>query len=117
VPRKLRIQYPGAIYHVMNRGDQREDIFKDDQDRCRFVATLGEACRKTEWQVHAYCLMRNHFHLVIETPQASLVAGMKWLCGVYTKRYNIRHKLWKGVPHNRMWSRVPRTPSAHNCGF
>jgi len=58
--RKLRIEYPGAMYHVMNRGDQREDIFRDDEDRQRFLSTLGEACGKTEWQVHAYCLMRNH---------------------------------------------------------
>ena len=91
--RKLRIEYPGAIYHVMNRGDQREDIFRDDKDRQRFLATLGEACGKTEWQVQAYCLMRNHFHLVLETPQPNLVFGMKWLLGVYTKRFNIRHKL------------------------
>ncbi len=93
MPRKLRIEYPGAIYHVMSRGNRREDIFKDDRDRERFLATLGEACAKTEWQVHAWCLMRNHFHLVVETPQANLVAGMKWLLGVYTKRFNIRHKL------------------------
>ena len=76
---KLRIEYPGAIYHLINRGDQREDIFKDDADRERFVGTLAEACRKTEWQVHANCLMRNHFHLVIETPQPNLVFRMKWL--------------------------------------
>ena len=82
--RKLRIEYPGAMYHVMNRGDQREDIFRDDEDRQKFLSTLGEACGKTEWQVHAYCLMRNHFHLVLETPQANLVFGMKWLLGVYT---------------------------------
>lgn len=93
MPRKLRIQYPGAMYHVMNRGDRQEDIFQDDDDRKRFLSTVGEACQKTEWQVHAYCLMRNHFHLVIETPQANLVAGMKWLLGVYTKRFNIRHRL------------------------
>jgi putative transposase len=92
VPRKLRIEYPGAIYHIVNRGDRREDIFKDDLDRQQFLSTLAEACQKTEWQVHAFCLMRNHFHLVIETPQANLVAGMKWLLGVYTKRFNIRHK-------------------------
>ena len=77
--RKLRIEYPGAMYHVMNRGDQREDIFRDDDDREKFLCTLGEACAKTEWQVHAYCLMRNHFHLVLETPQPNLVFGMKWL--------------------------------------
>ncbi len=59
--RKLRIQYPGAIYHLMNRGDQREAIFKDDQDRHNFLATLGEACEKTEWQIHAYCLMSNQY--------------------------------------------------------
>ena len=93
MPRKLRIQYPGAMYHVMNRGDQRENIFKDDVDRQKFLIALGECCLKTEWDIHAYCLMRNHFHLVIETPQPNLVAGMKWLLGVYTKRFNIRHKL------------------------
>jgi putative transposase len=76
----------------MNRRDRREVIFDDDDDRKRFLATLGEACQKTEWQVHAYCLMRNHFHLVIETPQANLVAGMKWLLGVYTSRFSRRHK-------------------------
>ena len=78
MPRRLRIEYPGAIYHVMNRGDRREPIFKDDPDRIRFLQTLGEACRKTDWQVHAYCLMGNHFHVVVETPNANLVAGMRW---------------------------------------
>jgi REP element-mobilizing transposase RayT len=66
----------GAIYHVMSRGDRREPIFKDDEDRRRFVSALGETCAKTGWQVHAYCLMGNHFHLVVETPRANLVAGM-----------------------------------------
>jgi putative transposase len=92
--RKLRVQYPGALYHVMNRGDRREPIFKDDRDRERFMEALAEACGKTGWQVHAYCLMPNHFHLVVETPQANLVAGMKWLLGTYTGRFNRRHKLF-----------------------
>jgi REP element-mobilizing transposase RayT len=92
--RKLRVEYPGAIYHVMNRGDRREPIFKDDWDRRRFLETLGEACAKTSWQVHAYCLMENHFHLVLETPLANLVAGMKWFLGTYTSRFNRRHKLF-----------------------
>ena len=92
MPRKLRLEYAGAIYHVMNRGNRRENIFRGKADRELFVAALTEACGKTQWQVHAYCLMRNHFHLVIETPQANLVAGMKWLLGVYTKRFNLRHK-------------------------
>ncbi|MFN3409125.1 MAG: transposase [Limisphaerales bacterium] len=94
MPRALRIQYPGAIYHLMNRGDRREAIFRDDLDHQRFLATLGEVCAKTGWQVHAFCLMPNHFHLVVETPAANLVAGMKWFLGTYTARFNRRHKLF-----------------------
>ncbi len=94
MPRKLRVEYPGAIYHVMNRGDRREPIFKDDADRKRFLETLGEACAKTGWQVHALCLMPNHFHLVVETPGGNLVAGMKWFLGTYTARFNRCHKLF-----------------------
>jgi REP element-mobilizing transposase RayT len=92
--RKLRVEYPGAIYHLMNRGDRREAIFKDDEDRKRFLSTLGEVCQKTGWQVHGLCLMPNHFHLVVETPQPNLVAGMKWFLGTYTGRFNRRHKLF-----------------------
>jgi REP element-mobilizing transposase RayT len=92
--RKLRVEYAGAIYHVMNRGDRREAIFKDDKDRQCFLATLDEACKKTGWQIHALCLMPNHFHLVVETPQPNLVAGMKWFLGTYTSRFNWRHKLF-----------------------
>ena len=92
--RKLRVEYPGAIYHVMNRGDRREPIFKDDEDRRRFMITLGEGCAKTSWQVHALCLMPNHFHLVVETPGANLVVGMKWFLGTYTARFNRRHKVF-----------------------
>jgi putative transposase len=89
--RKLRVQYEGAIYHVMSRGDRREDIFENDPDRELFLKTLGEACAKTAWQIHAYCLMRNHFHLVVETPRANLVAGMKWFLSTYTARFNRAH--------------------------
>lgn len=92
--RKLRVEYPGAIYHVMNRGDRREAIFCDDEDRQGFIQTLEQACAKTGWRVQAFCLMPNHFHLVVETPQANLVAGMKWFLGVYTWRFNRRHKLF-----------------------
>lgn len=62
--RKPRTQYHGAIYHIMSRGDRKEDIYLEDKDRETFLRTLAEACGKTEWQVHAYCLMRNHFHMV-----------------------------------------------------
>jgi REP element-mobilizing transposase RayT len=88
------VEYPGAIYHVMNRGDRCEPIFLDDADRKRFMETLEEACVRSGWQVHAYCLMPNHFHLVVETPQPTLVAGMKWFLGAYTGRFNRRHKLF-----------------------
>ena len=90
--RKLRIQYPGAVYHVMNRGDRREAIFRDARDYACFLQTLAEACAKARWQVHAWCLVPNHFHLVLETPQPTLVAGMKWLLGTYTGRFNRRHR-------------------------
>ena len=83
--RALRIEYPGAIYHALNRGDL---------DRQRFLSTLAEACTKTGWQVHAYCLMGNHFHRVVETPNANLVAGMRWFVSTYTARFNRRHKLF-----------------------
>src|SRR6266478_6995887 len=79
--------------HVMNRGDRREPIFRDDKDRESFLQTAGEACVKTDWEVHAWCLMNNHFHLVVETPKPNLVEGMKWFLGTYTSRFNRRHKL------------------------
>ncbi len=65
MPRKLRVEYPRAVYHMMNRGDRREPIFRDEENRKLFVATLGECYGKTDWQVHAWCLMPNHFHLVV----------------------------------------------------
>ena len=71
--RKIRVQYEGAVYHVMSRGDRREVIFQGDPDREMFVEALGQCCWRTGWQVHALCLMPNHFHLVVETPQANLV--------------------------------------------
>ncbi len=92
MPRKLGLEYPGAIYHVMNRGDRREAIFWDDRDRSRFLEALAESCEKTGWQVHAYGLVGNHFDLVVETPRANLCAGMHWLLGTYTTRLNRRHR-------------------------
>ncbi len=94
MPRKLRVEYAGAIYHVMNRGNRGGLIFEDDKDRELFLATLGETCGKTGWQIHAYCLMGNHFHLVVETPLGNLVAGMRWFLGTYTARFNRRHKVF-----------------------
>ena len=84
--RKLRVEYPGANYHVMNRGNRREPIFQDDADRRRFVEPMGEACAKTGWQVHADVLMPNHFHRVVETSQPNLVVGLKWFLGACARR-------------------------------
>ena len=86
------MDYPGAIHHVMSRGDRREAIYHDDVDRQEFLKTLAEACQKADWQVHAYCLMSNHFHLVVETPNGNLVEGMHWLLSTYTSRLNRRHE-------------------------
>ena len=97
VPRKPRVEYPGAIYHVMSRGNGRQPIFRGDVDRLDFVKTLAEACEKSGIQAHAYCLMANHFHLVVETPNANLVAGMKWFLSAYTLRYNHRNRLFGHV--------------------
>ena len=112
--RPLRIEYPGATYHVMARGNQGRAIFKDDGDRQRFLETLGEACDKTGWRIHAYVLMGNHYHLLIETPEGNLVAGMKWLQGTYTQRYNGRHKVLGHLFQGR-YKAVP--VEAANAGY
>ncbi len=91
--RPIRIQYPDAVYHVMARGNQGRAVFRDPGDRKRFLETVAAACAKTGWQVHAYVLMENHYHLLLQTPESNLVEGMKWLQGTYTQRFNNRHKL------------------------
>src|ERR1035437_3027598 len=82
--RKIRIEYAGATYHVMARGNQGRDIYADERDRKLWLATLGEACKKTGWRIHAWVMMNNHYHLLLETPGANLVARMKWLQGTCT---------------------------------
>lgn len=76
----------------MSRGNRRQEIYLDDVDRQDFLKTLAEACQKSGWQIHADCLMSNHYHLVVETPNATLVADMAWLQSAYTIRLNHRHK-------------------------
>lgn len=104
--RQLRIEYEGAIYHVMCRGNGGNLIYKDDEDREMFLTTLWECCKQTGWIVHAYVLMGNHYHLLLETPEANLVVGMKWFQGTYTQRYNARHKLWGHLYQGRYKSLV-----------
>jgi len=95
--RSVRIEYGGAFYHVMARGNCRQAIFKDEEDRRRFVQTLGEACLMTGWRVHAWVLLSNHYHLMLETPEPNLIAGMQWLQNTLTRRFNVRHRAWGRV--------------------
>ena len=90
--RPLRIEYPGAVYHVTSRGNAREDIFRDATDRQRFLDTLGDTVDRFGWLCHAYCLMGNHYHLLVETPEGDLSRGMRQLNGVYTQGFNRRHQ-------------------------
>jgi len=89
--RPLRIEFSGALYHVTSRGNGREDIYLDEEDRKLFMIVLGECCDLFNWSVHSWCQMTNHYHLLIETPDANLSKGMRYLNGVYTQRFNRSH--------------------------
>ena len=89
--RPLRLEFAGALYHITARGDRRDEIYLDDDDRQAFIDLLGEVCLRFNWTVHAYCLMSNHYHLLVETPDSNLSRGMRQLNGVYTQRFNHRH--------------------------
>lgn len=90
--RPLRIEFPGAVYHVTSRGNARSDIYENDEDRAVYLAILTKVTQRYNWLCHAYCLMDNHYHLVIETPDGNLSAGMRHLNGVYTQAYNRSHR-------------------------
>ena len=89
--RPLRIEYPGAVYHVTSRGNEKKPVFKDDRDRENFLNTLQHVNKRYNWICHAYCLMTNHYHLLIETPDGNLSLGMRQLNGVYTQLFNNWH--------------------------
>jgi REP element-mobilizing transposase RayT len=89
--RPLRLEFAGALYHLTARGNARADIFADNEDRRLFLDLLGKEISQQRWRCYAYCLMDNHFHLLIETPEPNLVAGMRRLNGVYTQSFNRRH--------------------------
>ncbi|MCG6897893.1 MAG: transposase [Thiocapsa sp.] len=91
--RPLRIELAGALYHVTSRGDHREAIYRDDQDRLAWLELLGATCRRFNWRCHAYCEMNNHYHFVVETAEANLSKGMRQLNGLYTQQINRRHGL------------------------
>jgi REP element-mobilizing transposase RayT len=90
--RPLRIEFPGAIYHVTSRGDRREPIFEDDEDRDSFLTIVGQAMERFDAAALAYCLMGNHYHIVVHTRRANLSRLMQQLNGIYTQAYNLRHK-------------------------
>jgi REP element-mobilizing transposase RayT len=90
--RPLRIEYPGAVYHITSRGNAYQDVFLDDADRERFLEVLKQTVDRFNWLCHAYCLMMNHYHLLIETVDPTLSRGMRQLNGVYTQAFNRRHE-------------------------
>lgn len=89
--RPLRIEYPGAVYHVTSRGNEKKAVYRDAHDRETFLNTLRHVTKRYNWLCHAYCLMDNHYHLLIETPDGNLSVGMRQLNGVYTQLFNRRH--------------------------
>lgn len=91
--RPLRLEYAGALYHVTSRGDRREDIYLDDDDREEWLQVLGHVCSRYNWVIHAYCQMTNHYHFLVETVDGNLSKGMRQLNGLYTQRFNRRHGL------------------------
>jgi putative transposase len=103
MPRELRVIEPNGIYHVTTRGVRREPIFGDEVDWRRYLAILGDVVRKREWRCRAYCLMPNHVHLVVETPEPDLSDGMRDLSGRYARRFNLRHGFSGHVFERRYW--------------
>jgi len=89
--RPLRLEFPGALYHITSRGDAREDIYRGDGERRMFQDLLCDICERFNWCGHAYCLMINHYYLLMETPDANLAKGMRQLNGVYTQGFNDIH--------------------------
>lgn len=89
--RPLRIEFPGALYHVTSRGDGCDAVYLDDSDRSSWLEVVGQVCQRFHWLVYAYCLMDDHYHLLLQTATGNLSAGMRQLNGLYTQRFNRRH--------------------------
>ena len=100
MPRSLRIERENGVYHVLNRGNYRQDLFLNDRDHRSFEACLFEACEKSGWILEGFCVMTNHFHLVLRTPRGNLSQGMKWFLGTFANRYHrfrkVNGKLFQG---------------------
>ena len=108
--RPIRIEFEGAIYHVTARGNERREIFRSDDDRALFLATLEECVKENGVALHAWCLMPNHYHLIIETPHGNLSRAVGWLQTTYTVRFNRRHArsghLFQGASRRSLWKRT-----------
>ncbi len=90
--RPLRLEFAGALYHVTSRGNERKPIYLDEADFDGFLSILGDVCERYNWVIHSFCLMSNHYHLLVETPDANLSKGMRQLNGVYTQWFNRSHQ-------------------------
>lgn len=90
--RPLRLELAGGLYHLTSRGDRREDIYIADSDRKKWLEIFGQVCKRFNWKCHSYCLMRNHYHIVVETVEGNLSKGMRHLNGVYTQYFNQTHQ-------------------------
>jgi putative transposase len=109
VPRRNRIQTAGALYHAGTRGIRRSPIFLGDDDRLVFLAILDDVVKRFEWQCQAYCLMTNHYHLALRTPEANIGAGMHRLNGLYAQAFNRRHRYKGHLFEERYWSGLMET--------
>lgn len=99
--RPLRLEFPGALYHVTSRGNVRQAVVADEVDRTRWVTVLAQTVERFGWRLYAYCLMDNHYHLLLETPQPNLARGMRHLNCVYTQAFNRRHHRVGHLFHGR----------------
>ncbi len=90
--RPLRLEYEGALHHITSRGNELQAIYADNSDFELFLSLLANVCAQYNWVVHAYCLMTNHYHLLVETPDANLSKGMRQLNGIYTQAFNRKHQ-------------------------
>jgi len=109
--RKLRLEFAGAVYHVISRGNYRSEVFGSDATKQAFLHCLGEACGKAGWVVHAWCVMSNHYHLCLETPQPNLVEGMRWLQSTFALRFN-RWRNERGHLFQGRYKALPVAPDA-----
>ena len=104
MPRRPRVEYEGAAYHVMSRGNDGQKVFLDRLDYEVFLGKMREVCGRTGWRIHSYVLLQNHYHWLLETPEPNLVAGMKWFLGAYSLGFNARHGRHGHVPG---WGGIP----------